>query len=92
MTASVFESFWRLMRQPYAAARARAGARARTVSYQGKNYIRDNRPPGDPWNNPEDRKAWEQQGWVIERETAFKKTPENGWIDLTQPLPTSRHR
>jgi hypothetical protein len=49
--------------------------------------MRDDRPPGDPWNNPEDRKAWEQQGWVIERETAFKKTPENGWIDLTQPLP-----
>ena len=37
--------------------------------------MRDDRPPGDPWNNPEDRKAWEQQGWVIERETAFKKTP-----------------
>lgn len=24
---------------------------------------------------------------MVERETAFKKTPENGWIDLTQPLP-----
>ena len=48
--------------------------------------MRDDRPPGDPWNNPKDRKAWEQQGWVIERETAFKKTPENGWIDVTQPL------
>ena len=48
--------------------------------------MRDDRPPGDPWNNPKDRKAWEQQGWVIERETAFKQTPENGWIDLTQPL------
>jgi hypothetical protein len=43
----------------------------------------DDSPPGDPWNNPKDRKVWEQQGWVIERETAFKKTPG---IDLTQPL------
>jgi hypothetical protein len=48
--------------------------------------MRDDRPPGDPSNNPKDRKAWEQQGWVIERETGFNKTPENGWIDLTQPL------
>jgi len=45
----------------------------------GEDHIRDDRPPGDPWNNSKDRKAWEQQGWVIERETAFKKTPQNGW-------------
>ena len=48
----------------------------------GEDHMRDDRPPGDPWNNPKDRKAWEQQGWVIERETAFKPN----WIDLTQPL------
>ena len=43
--------------------------------------MRDDRPPGDPRNNPEERKAWEQHGWVIEREDRDLEDPREWLVD-----------
>jgi hypothetical protein len=59
-------------------------ADARRAEEEWRRNGGDKPPPGDPWNNPEDRKEWVRQGWHVERYAAFKQPPG---VDLTKPFP-----